>query len=80
MTGGTSGLASELSSGRERLLLGIGLLCALVVVADVITLKLVGEVPSGFWWFLAVPIGIFFFGVVGIASLLLLVKERRDRA
>ncbi len=66
-------------SERERLLLGIGLPCALVVVVDVIILKIVGEVSSGWWW-LAVPIGLFFVGGVAIGCLLLFLLERRRRA
>jgi len=39
-------------------------------------LSIVGEVSSG-WWLLAVPVGLFLVGAIGIVSLLWLLKERR---
>lgn len=68
-------MISEWSGRQRRLLAMIGLAVALVV-GDIITLNVVGEVPSE-WWLLAVPIGLLIVPVIGVVCAGLLIAERR---
>ena len=64
-------------SRRERLLLAVVVLSAVIVVADIIMLNVVGDdLPSG-WWPVAVPVGLFLVPVVGAVCLVALLAERR---
>jgi hypothetical protein len=51
-------------------------LCALIFVADIVILNVVGEVSSA-WWTLAVPVGLLLVPIIGLVSLVLLVMDRR---
>ena len=63
-------------SKRERRLLAVVVLSAVIVVADIIALNVGGEVSSG-WWPLAVPVGLFLVPAVGLVCLILLIGQRR---
>lgn len=71
----------ESKSMKQRRLQVIVIACASVIIANFIVSNLIVDdfstLPS-FWWVLAVPIGLFLVGIVGIAAGVLLVKERRD--
>jgi hypothetical protein len=64
-------------SQRERRLLAVILLSAVIVLADIIALNIAGEVSSG-WWPLAVPVGLLLVPAVGVVCLILLIGQRRD--
>ena len=66
---------SQSTERRRRLLLLI-VICALVFVADIVVLNVVGEVTSG-WWPLAVPVGLLLVPIVGIVCFVLLLQDRR---
>ena len=61
---------------RQRRLLLLIMICALILVADIVVLNLVGEVSSG-WWLLAVPVGLLLVPIVGIIAFVLLLEDRR---
>ncbi len=61
---------------RRSRLLTVVLLSAAIVIADIIALNVVGEVTE-FWWFLAVPVGLFLVSAIGLVALVLLLKARR---
>ncbi len=62
---------------RQRRLLLLIVICALILVADIVVLNLVGEVSSG-WWLLAVPVGLLLVPIVGIVAFVLLLQDRRS--
>lgn len=61
---------------RERLLLAVVVLTVVTVLADIIVLNVVGELPSG-WWPLAVPVGLLLVPFIGAVCLIALVAQRR---
>ena len=63
-------------SRRERLLLAIVVLTAVIVLADIIVLNVVGDLPSG-WWPVAVPVGLFLVPVIGVVCMIALIDQRR---
>lgn len=67
---------AQLQSPRERLLLAVVASSAVIVVADIIILNVVGDLPSG-WWPVAVPVGLFLVPVIGAICLIALLAERR---
>jgi hypothetical protein len=68
-------MAAEWSKG-QRQLLTIAVLCAVILLGDIIALNVAGEVSSG-WWVPAVPIGLLLVPLVGLACLAALVAQRR---
>lgn len=70
-------MASEWTQ-RERRLLAVVVVSAIVFVGDVVTLNVVGEVSAG-WWVLAVPVGLLVVPLVGIVGLASLLMARRRR-
>ncbi len=68
-------MESQFTERQRRLLLLI-VICALIFVADIVVLNLVGEVSSG-WWLLAVPVGLLLVPIVGIVAFVLLLQDRR---
>lgn len=63
-------------SKRQRRLLMVVVLSAVVVLGDIIALNVSGEVSSD-WWIVAVPLGLLLVPVIGIVSLVGLIRERR---
>ena len=65
-----------MSPERRRRLFTVVVVCALIFVADIVILNVVGEVSSA-WWALAVPIGLVLVPIIGLVSLVLLVVDSR---
>lgn len=63
-------------SKRQRRVLTVIVLSAVVVLGDIIVLNVAGEVSSD-WWIVAVPVGLLLVPVIGIVSLVALIRERR---
>jgi uncharacterized membrane protein YbhN (UPF0104 family) len=65
---------------RQRRLRAIALLCAAVVLVDIIAANLVADFSelADVWWVLAVPIGLFLVGTIGIVAAALLIRDRRN--
>ena len=61
---------------RQRTLLIVTAVCALVFVTDLVIINVWGELPSG-WWVLAVPVGLVLVPVIGVGALALLLLDRR---
>lgn len=76
LPGGQYGAMLKGWSTRQRRLLMVVVLSAIVVVGDIIALNVSGEVSSD-WWIVAVPLGLLLVPVIGIVSLAVLVRERR---
>jgi uncharacterized membrane protein YbhN (UPF0104 family) len=64
---------------RQRRLRAIVLLCAAVVVVDIIVASLVHDFSdlADVWWVLAVPIGLLLVGAIGVVAAALLIWDRR---
>jgi hypothetical protein len=65
---------------KERRLRIVVVLCAAVFVVNFLATNLLVDNPESraeIWWFLAVPIGFFLVGTVGVVATALLILERR---
>lgn len=68
-------MAAEAGSpARQRRLLMVTAVCALIFVADIIILNVVGDFGS--WWILAVPVGLLLLPSVGLVALALVLYGR----
>jgi len=54
---------------RRRTTAIVSAVAIAVLVADIVLVNLVGELPSGAWWFLAVPVGLGVVPVIAVVSL-----------
>ncbi len=61
---------------RQRRLLTVAAVCALVFVADLIFVNLGGEIPSG-WWLLFAPVGLILVPILGVGALAVVLLDRR---
>ncbi len=68
----------DIATVRRRLLLTVTVTCAVIFVADVIALSVIGELPSEWWWVLAVLVGLLVVPILGFIALAWLLLDRRD--
>ena len=73
----------ERRSMKQRRLRAVALLCAAIVLVTFFATNLLvdkndARAQADIWWILAVPVGFFLVGTIGVVATALLIRERRN--